>query len=96
MTQLTEEDLQFLREQKDSAHFKTFARCIEIQYEVEASHLVNCRETTDLFRQQGILLGLKKALGIVAKAQMPVEELAEKPKTKPVQFALKDHKLVVR
>lgn len=61
---LTEDERRFLYEQRNSEHFKIFAKAITWGYSIEAAKLVSVQRD-DLSRAQGVLQGFLGARGIV-------------------------------
>jgi uncharacterized membrane protein len=62
---LTEEEKQFLFDQKSSEHFRIFSKAITWSYSVEAAKLVSL-PSDQLLRAQGVLQGLLTARGIIS------------------------------
>lgn len=61
---LTQEEKQFLYDQRNSEHFRVFAKAIAWGYSLEAARLATI-PTSDLPRAQGMLQGFLGARGIV-------------------------------
>lgn len=72
---LSEEERRFLFDQKNSEHFRVFAKAITWAYSLEAAKLATA-VTGDLPRLQGVLQGLLAARGMVmtqSLSQAPTE-----------------------
>lgn len=64
---LPEEDVVFLRAQKNSEHFKTFERCIRAYKEYCVNRLTMCK-AEELMLAQGQLQGLNAAINLLKHA----------------------------
>lgn len=80
---LSDEDIQLIKDSIPTAQFRVFRTAIEHQYLKEAEALVTCQGSEQLFRHQGILLGLKKALAILSVQAMGEEKVVGTSRVSP-------------
>lgn len=64
---LPEEDVAFLRAQKDSEHFRCFARCIKAYKDYCVNRLTMCKPE-ELLLAQGQLQGLNASINLLTHA----------------------------
>ncbi len=79
-TPLSDEERDFLFEQRNSYHYRLFEKAILWLYGREANQLVQCKPES-LVQKQGILIGLTMAKNLMTLGKMP-EELPKKPDKK--------------
>jgi hypothetical protein len=67
---LTEQDKQFLWEQRHSEHFRVYQKAITWLYSLECARIASSK-AEDLLRHQGVLNGLLTAKNILVHGKVP-------------------------